>query len=166
MNKHTTYFLFFVFFIGITSFTAIAEEHDTAGDQSSFDPSKFDYQNGDYSLITDWPSIDWTKIPDDRIKEVPPDKLVYEKLSFLQRHSMTQEQIMVNLEKIEDLSNDVSAFDAAKAIEKKYGLSDISVYGNAKIRSNHLMGKYPDVIDLSGLEHPEEVGITIDTNGR
>src|SRR3989344_5207050 len=99
----------------------------------------FDYENGDYTLITDWNAVEWSKIPQHRIRDVPPEKIVYEKLGKAQRFGMTPEQIALNFEKIEDLYNDVHNIKAEKAISHAYGFSGIiSIYGSSRVRGGVL----------------------------
>ncbi|MBI1971219.1 hypothetical protein HYS47_05715 [Candidatus Woesearchaeota archaeon] len=138
----------------------LAEQHEQA-----FDPKTFDYNKADYNLITDWSVVDWTKIPYERIKDVPPDKLVYEKLSWLQRYSgMTKEQIAANLEKIEDLYHDVSPTEVQKVIESKYDLSDVWIGGKAQIRDGilHCAEGQQNSIDLNRLAKKMRIEVTPD----
>ncbi|MBI1971218.1 hypothetical protein HYS47_05710 [Candidatus Woesearchaeota archaeon] len=132
MNKHL--FLFFVLCTILLSCKAtLSEEHDTVEQQLSFDPKTFDYENGDYSLITDWTIVNWNQIPPSRVKEVPVDKLVYEQLDSAQRIELTPEQIARNFDNIESLTTDVHWQKAEEAIHQKFGVTVSIKYASPDI---------------------------------
>jgi hypothetical protein len=92
----------------------------------------FDYVNGDYSQITDWSQVDWSKIPPHRISEVPAEKISYQDLNSNQRMVMNVEQIKYNIEKIDNLLTDVDQQNMKDAIFLDTGVTLANIDTNAK----------------------------------
>ncbi|MBI2102198.1 hypothetical protein HYT55_00010 [Candidatus Woesearchaeota archaeon] len=121
-NRFVLFILVFLF-LGVIYVSASCPPPQGEVDNLCFDPAHmelFDYQNGDYSSITDWSLVSWNLIPNTRIPEVPAQDLRYFMLSDGQRKAMTAQQIVVHFDKIDDLAHDVKPEEAQKAIKEKY----------------------------------------------
>src|SRR3989338_2520566 len=119
----------------------LAEQHE-----KTFDQKTFDYEKGDYSLITDWNSVDFALIPPLRIPDVPPEKLIYAKLSSVQRMEMTTNQIIEHLADIQDLSQDVDKELAEQALKQEYNVF-VTLNGRAHIDDSGMLRSLGAVVD-------------------
>ena len=139
--------------IVIVSQLAVAPGSGTDADQGSkdpgvivssktFDPSnpeKFDWINGDYKTIADW-----SKIPLDKIRIIPPEKLDYDQLKGnspelkQRRLLLTADQLVQHLEKIENLAVDVNPFEARVAVKKATGITVYTFRQGARIEQGIL----------------------------
>jgi len=113
----------------------------------------FNYETSDLSKINDWSKVDWTKIPPERIHEVPINEIVYSKLNPEQRKKMTTEQIQGNLDQIDNL-RDVDVSRAKEAIKLAYGLTVGSLDGAARFDGKFLtategLGHFIDSADAN-----------------
>lgn len=135
---------------------------------SDFEEEGFDYADGNYDDI-DWGSFtEWEKIPDDRIEDVPADKLDYAQLNAGQRQHMTSSQISQHFERIDNLNGDVNPRNAEQAIQEKFGTS-ISLSGDASLKEGTLRtpeknGLSGDWIHMNSLS--SETGVTVTESGR
>ncbi len=120
--------IFFVFVLFFLTPVVVAEE---------FTPDTFDYENGKYSEIN-WKTVDWSRIPLNKVKEIPIEDIVYSGLNEQQRMEMTVEQIEFHIEEIEDLSNDVDVNRARDAIFSKTGVVVTDFLSSTKIENNIL----------------------------
>ncbi|MBI3026664.1 hypothetical protein HYY70_00990 [Candidatus Woesearchaeota archaeon] len=106
--------------------------------------SNLDYSNPQSYNNPDFynnPNFNWEKIPPERIKDVPADKLKYEELTSEQRKEMTAQQISQNFDKIQDLTKDVSKTEAEKAIMQTYG-AKVDLGNGARIQNGILQATY------------------------
>lgn len=114
--------------------------------------TEFDYNTGNYENL-DWDNFnDWSKIPPNRVPEIPADKLDYSQLNSVQRLEMTVEQISSHLSKIDNLAADVKEDRAREAIKQNYQVTIVSLSSNAKIVDNVLHAEFGerDSFDLNG----------------
>ncbi|MBI2147346.1 hypothetical protein HYU19_02595 [Candidatus Woesearchaeota archaeon] len=151
----------FIIVFAILAGAAISQEQGEATfDQAH--PELFDYENGNYALITDWSVVDWAKIPSERVKDVPVERLEYQSLTPAQRKEMTTGQIAINLEKIEDLFSDVSAATAAQALQQTYGITEVHFFGGCRVRDGVLeaLGNDKETLPLSELSPAANVRVT------
>lgn len=138
-----------------------------AEQKAAFDkahPELFDYENGDYALITDWTGVEWDQIPPSRIREVPEDLLNYNKLYAAQRLEMTTGQIAKNLEAIENLFDDVDLHRAQEAIQQAYHITSVMMDGPTSIKNGIMYGKDDEYsLPLAGL--PPTAAINVKSYG-
>ena len=113
-----------------------------------FFPESFDYLGGDYSVV-DWNKVQWNQIPPERVKDIPPDRLVYGQLDRGQKLSMTPEQIKFNFGKIEDLNKEVDKKAATQAIRGAFGVDFTHMDGDAKIKGSTLRSGMSQKLDLN-----------------
>ena len=85
--------------------------------------------------------VDWSLVPTDKIKDVPPDKLDYSKLNAAQRKQMTVAQIQRNFNNIQDLTRDVDKKRAEQAIATKYNVKT-DLGNGANLRGDTLSATY------------------------
>src|SRR3989344_2001317 len=117
---------------------------DEQVDSGAFDPTTFDYQNGNYDSIdwskadyskVDWNKVkDWTKIPLDRIPEVPKDKIDFSKLNNDQKQKVTTEQLKDNLQKAGDLTK-YNQENAKQAVYQRYSVVVTSFGTNPEMQA-------------------------------
>jgi hypothetical protein len=114
------------------------------GEEEDYTDSKF-YETSD-PATWDYSQVDWSKVPENRIPEVPPERLDYASLTKIQRWSMTPEQIAVNFDNIEDLTSDVNGEAVQEAIQNTYGVTvdvgDGSAHGGVQLQDGVLKAKY------------------------
>ncbi|MBS3118102.1 hypothetical protein J4417_00275 [Candidatus Woesearchaeota archaeon] len=159
-NKLNLFILVILLVLPI-SFAACPEDIDCPWNKDA--PEQFNYQTGDYSSI-DWGNAIWSKIPPSRIPDVPADKLNYNQLNVDQRLATTTEQIVLNLEKINNLAIDVNEERAREAIEKVTQIKVKSLGQSAKIVHGILRATFGEEESLvfAGKEGWE---VEIDENG-
>lgn len=133
---------------------------------NSDNPTSFDYVNGDFSAITDWSNVEWSRIPPTKIAQVPVQELKYYELSLEQRLEMSSEQIGENFDHIEDLTKDVNIVKAENAVKQKYDLGSVSLGKGAKIENDLLHTTYgtQDYLPLKSLN--SQVKVIVNEQGR
>jgi len=105
----------------------------------------------DYSQVNNWDTVDWSNIPEGRISEVPIGKLDYGALSFDQKFQMSEDQILNNLGKINNLAKDVNPKTVINAIKTNWGVDVQSLGDNAKIEEEVIISDN-DRLDMSSKE--------------
>ncbi len=140
-----------------------------AEDSTQFNPASpgsFDYANGDYSTITDWSKVEWSRIPPAKIAEVPAQEIKYVELTLEQRLEMTSDQIGENFDSIEDLTKDVKKERAEEAVKQKYNLMSIDLGKGANLKQGMLKATYGEqgYVPLTSLS--PRVKIIADQDGR
>jgi len=115
--------------------------------------------------VEDWETVDWSCISEEQIDDVPVEYLDYDSLSAEQRLRMSSTQITVNLDKINDLVNDVSEQRAISAIQNEYGIIIPDLGLNASFSEGVLSSTSGDMgwVSLEGL--PSNTIVNIDYDG-
>ncbi len=113
------------------------------------------YNNNDFYLNSDPKSWDysrvvWSKVPIERIGDIPTDKIVYTELSLEQKKALTAEQIKENLNSIDDLI-ELDHNRLKEVISNKYGVV-VDIKSSASLK-NGLLKALKGQATLSGNDY-------------
>ncbi|MCH8519744.1 MAG: hypothetical protein LAT82_03230 [Nanoarchaeota archaeon] len=162
MKKRLKFILIIIFLVLIIFNFSFSSQEEEEIDLSNSDT----YLNPDINLndfIGD-PNFDWSKVPDNRIREINPENLDYSQLNPSQRQSMIAPQIQANLYNIGNLFTEVNTQALEDALRREFGFS-FSVQGPASFLSDGtLVGTNGHFSNLNS-QREEIDSVTINSDG-
>ncbi len=120
-----------------------------------------DFNNADFN----WAAIQWNRVPAERIKEVPAERIIYARLNFIQKLEMTAPQISLNFDDIDDLTTEVNKDAAIEAIKETYGVEVLELDSGANVKYGTLRANSGDMEFLPLKDISENVQIEVTKTG-